>query len=447
MRVMNRMERRAFERAEHREFQKAVAAERFRNPELYWRLMMADAGMGNGLPAMAGGATTATQQNPTKQTNQGAVRFRAATYERTQGPQTSLSVTMTTSAQPQLVTVKGTGYMSRLRIRVRADATGNASSNSVAYVEDAPWTAIANLQLQDSNGQLVNITGFELFLANLMDAKYRNRYLDQANSFVQSSGTGSTAGSFEFWIDVPIILNERDLRGLLGNQDRATEYQLSFTLGASTTVYSTSPSALPTYKVDIYYESYAVPFARNAAGAAQEQLPPTYGLLHYTQSMVSDVVPAPGTLQHYLKQGLGNDIRWLGLVFRQGTTGGTNTPRANANADLTSVNSTANNTAIQVQFGDVTQFNEDFDYRRSKMYERYGFDLPTGVLVYDAIHDFQAGAGNEAGADYWHTANLGTSAYVQVAYQSAFTSSSSNSLTMITDSILYRPPVTQPIVS
>jgi hypothetical protein len=317
----------------------------------------------------------------------------------------------------------------------------------VAYVEDAPWSAIQNLQLQDSNGQLVNITGFELFLANLCDAKYRVRYLDQANSFVQTSGTGSTAGSFEFWIDVPIILNERDLRGLLGNQDRATEYQLSFTLAQSTGIYSTSPTNLPAMTIDIYYESYAVPFAKNAAGAAQEQLPPTYGLLHYTQSAVSDVVPAPGTLQHYLKQGLGNDIRWLALVFRQGTQGGTTTPRATANADMTSVNSTANNTAIQVQFGDVTQFNEDFDFRRSKMYERFGFDLPTGCLVYDAIHDFQSGAGAEAGADYWHTANLGTSAYVQVAYQSAFTSNSANSLTLVTDSLLYRPPVTQPIVS
>lgn len=398
-------------------------------------------------PLMAGGATTATQQNPARQQGGNAVRFRAATYERVQGPQTSLSVTMTAAAQPQLVTIKGTGYMSRLRLRFRADATGNGTGNSVAFTEDAPWNVIQNLQLQDSNGQLVNVTGFELFVSNLCDARYRVRNLDQANSFVQTSGTGSTAGTFEFWIDVPITLNERDLRGLLGNQDRATEYQLSFILAGSATVYSTAPSNLPTVKVDVYYESYAVPFQRNAAGTPQEQLPPTYGLLHYTQSMVSDVVPAPGTLQHYLKQGLGNDIRWIALVFRQGATGGTNTPRAAANTALTSVNAGGNNTPIQVQFGDVTQFNEDFDFRRSKMYERYGFDMPNGVCVYDSIHDFQSGAGAEAGADYWHTANLGTSAYIQVAYNTNYTSNTSNSLTIVTDSLLYRPPVTQPIVS
>lgn len=394
---------------------------------------------------MAATATASTRANPAGDSSNSSVAFRSATYARTQGPQTTVKLAMTTADQQQTVTIKGTGYLSRLRLRVRGDTSGNTAN--VAYTEDAPWSAIRSLQLQDSNGQLINITGYELFIANLCDAMYRDRYNDQSQQFVQKSGAIDAGGTFEFWIDVPITLNLRDLRALLGNQDRATEYQLTLTLAASTAVYSTSPTTLPNYVVDVYYESYAVPFATNAAGQRQDQVPPTYGLLHYTQSAVSDVIPAPGSLQHYLKQGLGNDIRWLALIFRQGTQGGANTPRFSAHTDLTSVNGTANNTAIQVQFGDVTQFNEDFDYRRSIMFERYGFDLPFGVLVYDAMHDFQAGAGNEAGADYWHTANLGTTAYVQVAYQAAYASNSANSLTLVTDSLLWRPPVVQPVVS
>ena len=394
---------------------------------------------------MAGTAAASTRANPAADSSSSSVAFRSATYPRTQGPQTTITQAMTTGDQQVTVTVKGTGYMGRIRLRVRGDTSGNSAN--VAYTEDAPWSAIRSLQLQDSNGQLINITGFELFVANLANAEYRGRYNDQSQQFVQKSGAIGTGGTFEFWIDVPVILNERDLRGLLGNQDRATEYQLTITLAASTAVYSTSPTTLPNYVVDVYYESYAVPFATNAAGQKQDQVPPTYGLLHYTQSAVSDVIPAPGSLQHYLKQGLGNDIRWLALIFRQGTTGGANTPRLNAHNDMTSVNAAANDTAIQVQFGDVTQFNEAFDYRRSIMFQRYGFDFPWGVLVYDAIHDFQAGAGNEAGADYWHTANLGTTAYVQVSYQAAYASNSANSLTLVTDSLLWRPPVIQPVVS
>jgi hypothetical protein len=68
------------------------------------------------------------------------------------------------------------------------------------------------------------------------------------------------------------------------------------------------------------------------------------------------------------------------------------------------------------------------------MFNRYGFDAPAGVLVYDAISDFFTGAGAELGEDYWWTNGL-VNAQFEITYPSGF-GSTNNSLDVITDDLL-----------
>src|SRR6185437_13697909 len=109
-----------------------------------------------------------------------------------------------------------------------------------------------NVTLSDSNGEIVNVSGYNLYLANLIDRKYAARYLDQSAAFVQTSGAGATGGTFEFFVDIPVALDHRTLRGLLGNQDRSVSYTLSVVIADSATVYSVAPTTLPTVNVDVY---------------------------------------------------------------------------------------------------------------------------------------------------------------------------------------------------
>jgi hypothetical protein len=355
----------------------------------------------------------------------GRIPFRRATTRRVSLIDQTVAA-LTTSQQPIEVQIEGSGYMSGVRLDVYATTSGNAAN--VAFTEDAPYSAIASVVLRDVNGELVNLSGYDLYLANLYGG-WLGYQLDSASTdtkiFNKITGSGSTGGSFRFGLLVPTAINDRDLIGIVGNQDRAQKYSLRTDLAASSAIYATAPTTLPNVTIDRYYESYAVPAATNANGAAQEQIPPKFGVLHFLTRSVSPSVPQGGaTVNHYLQR-LGNTIRFMVLVFRSNGT------RANAENNLP--------TRISFKLGDVPIFNETPAYRRRVMYERYGFDAPPGVLVYDALQDFAKLAGYELGEDYWWTNGL-NNAQFEITYPSGF-GGANNSLTIITDDLLVPPGV------
>jgi hypothetical protein len=83
--------------------------------------------------------------------------------------------------------------------------------------------------------------------------------------------------------------------------------------------------------------------------------------------------------------------------------------------------------------GDVPIFSETPDHRRFLMFQRYGFDAPNGVYVYDALTDFIARAGAELGEDYWWTNGL-VNAQFEITYPAGF-GTAANSLDILTDDL------------
>jgi len=66
------------------------------------------------------------------------------------------------------------------------------------------------------------------------------------------TGAGATGGSYRFHLWVPVGLNRRDLRGVLGNQDRAQKYSLRTDIASGTgaaggPLYVTAPTTLGTH--------------------------------------------------------------------------------------------------------------------------------------------------------------------------------------------------------
>jgi hypothetical protein len=372
-------------------------------------------------PSVGAPLNTAPINPPSNRT----IPFRAATTERVAILPSEVNVPMTAQENPIQRTIDGSGYLFGIRLRVIAVTAGNAAAT--AFAEDAPWSALSSVILEDVNAQLANVSGFNLYVANLANRNYGNRFLDQStntNLFQVVNGAGATGGSFTMTIEVPMGTNRRDLRGILGNQDRAQKYLLRTNIAGSAAVYTTAPTTLPNVTIEKYYENYSIPLPQAPNGAAQEVLPPDFGTIHYLTATLSDSAPLGGsTVNHYLRR-IGNTVRWIALIFRS------NGSRASAETNFP--------TNIQVKIGEDVLFNETYNYRKSLMLDRYGFDFPNGVLIYETMHDFDNTAGFEVGDDYWHTQALVNAQFI-ITYPAGF-GSTANSLNIVTDDLQYVEP-------
>jgi hypothetical protein len=381
---------------------------------------------------MAGPAIGAPMQTPPVDAPSGGqvIPFRRATTERVGILPAENAVTVTAAEIPIQRTIEGSGYLFGILLRVVVTTSGNAAT--VAFFEDAPASGLSSVILEDVNAQLVNVQGYDLYLANLIDRQYAVRFQDQStntNLFQLVTGAGGTGGSYATTLRVPVGTNRRDLRGVMGNQDRAQKYFLrtniaSHAVGATGPVYTTAPTTPGTMTIEKYYENYSVPNAKSPTDSPQEQIPPDFGTIHYLTSTLADAIPLGGSqVNHYLRR-IGNTIRWVAVVLRSNST------RANAETNFP--------TNLQFKVGEDTLFNESWNYRKALMYERFGFDLPNGVIVYDALHDFAAAAGFEIGDDYYHTQAL-VNAQLIATYPAAF-GSTANSLKFVTDDLQYVTP-------
>lgn len=364
----------------------------------------------------------------------------ALPWRRAVGPvRTKVSVqdTGTVAASQTAVTdvLPGTGYMVWLDqvMTIAVAGTGNASGTTVALAEDAPWNAFASNVLDDGAAPFVNVPGFDLRMVNLYGGFGLQNTVASADTNVYNAlvtGTGTAAGTGNFVLRMPFAINDRDLIGVLGNQDRQTKYNLRSDVAASGTIYSTAPSVLPTYTISRTYGYVPVPGALSADRRPQEVVPPHYGVIHYINSVQSDAAPSPSsTVNHYLHN-LNNALRLIILVFRAGT--GT-TPRALAELNMP--------TKITFYAGSDPVFSESAQERRIIMYHRYNIDVTTannnkGVLVYDAIRDFAQFPGFELGDEYIYLGDL-SEAQFEITYPSGFTAG--GSLRFITSTLAIPP--------
>lgn len=377
--------------------------------------------------AIGGPITQVQENNPGR-----AIPFRRATTFRIAQLQSSAQV-MTAGTQQVDVVIEGSGYVYGIDLHIFQTTAGNAAGT--AFFEDGPWSAVDTLVFRDVNGELVNLTGYHARLLNLYagyikfkEAPVRAETaptVDTANIFNQVTGAGATGGSYRFHLWVPVGLNKRDLRGILGNQDRAQKYSLrtdvaSGSASASGPLYTTAPTTLGTHNIERFYYNYAVPSKANASGAQQSQYPDDFGILHYSTQGINPTAPqGSATVPHFLSR-LGNTVRLLVLELKSNGTRAT----AETNQPL----------RIQLNVGDTPIFVETPATRRTEMFKRYGWDAPNGVFVYDFMTDIVSIAGDELGVDYLYTNGL-VNAQFQITYPAGF-GSTNNTLTVLTDDLV-----------
>lgn len=349
------------------------------------------------------------------------VPFRRASTGRTSQLATTGPIAMTAAQQLVEVPLDGSGFVYAIEYDVLCVTAANVAA--VAFNEDAPYNAIASYVYNDVTGETHNLDGYSLRLAGLYGGWLP---VDDAvsldpNIFAMVPGAVANGGSFHYQTILPIGLNERDLIGILGNEDRAQRYFMRSDIAGSAVVYGVAPTALGAVTIQRSYRSYTVPSPTNSLGHRQETLPPKFGVIHSITRAVSPSLPnGPATVQHQLPR-LGNTIRNLICVFRSAGT------RLAAEA--------AAPTRVALYIGDVPLFIDTWAAIRQRMYEAYGFDAPNGVIVYSFLRDFiSPRAGAELFEDYLWTQKV-TQAYLEVTYPAAFGAAATNSLTFITDDL------------
>lgn len=409
---------------------------------------------------MASGAPTVQMQTASVNApQQQRVAFRAATMERID-ILAAESVTLSASLQPIQRVVEGAGYIYAVLLDVNATGATSTAASVAVYAEDAPFNILDTTSIADANGELWNLGGFEAWLANISTREDNDPDptalapgaampaagaggVGTSNSqdtnvvlnvgAVGSASTGTAAGgNFRFPLRIKIATNRRDLTGLLGNQDRSQKYQLRTDVAASSVVFSTAPSSLPALAINKFYEEYSVPLPTAPDGTPQEVFPASFGtLLFHTRQTAAAAPTNGGQISHFLQR-IGNTIHWLGLIFRSATASSSSPTRGNADQNPP--------TAISLKLGEDVVFRETWTYRRMLMFERLGYDLPRGYLLYDWIHDFGPFAGLELGDDLIHSEALVNAQFLVTYPTTANTWQPGSSLKFITRDDIYNQP-------
>lgn len=288
------------------------------------------------------------------------------------------------------------GYVRSLFILVQA--TGGAGT-SVTASEDGPVCALKNIALTEPNGAQLSAfnTGYGAFLANKWGG-YRHTTGNDFRSSPTFSNVAGATGNFQYALRVPVELNLRDGLGSLPNQNAAATFKLRLTLAASTQVYGTVPTTLPSVRVRVFLEAWDQPEQGNA-GATNQITPPA---MNTTQFWSEQTFNLNGGAQNVRLTRVGNYIRNLIFVLRRAGTS-----RANGHLDLPDPTTVY----LDTRPLDIIERNNWLH----QMFERTGFGqalgatvpaldspggLDAGVFVYDFCHEFDGSIGHE-NRDLW----------------------------------------------
>lgn len=300
------------------------------------------------------------------------------------------------------------GYLRNIVLKV--DATGGAGGNAVAQ-PDAPWSCLDSIEIDDTNGQPFYgpVSGYDAYLIH----KWLSARPTAPQTYAAYSAP-SVNGNFAFLLRLPIEINPRTALGSLANMNSQATYKVKVRLAASTSVFSTVPTTLPSVRVRAWAEEWTEPLSTDPTGQAQATEPPSLGTTQ--EFTTTDITVNAGKGTPRLTR-MGNTIRGWIFVTRD----------PNSAQRI----STAWPTDIDLMWDGRLLKHINLDLLNAYMIERYpeGYTLDTGVYVVDFAHDFDGRVGAELADGYLPT-STGSRIEVQGTYGAACT------LHVITDDVL-----------
>lgn len=337
---------------------------------------------------IAGGAMTAAalERQPAQGAQapqQPAVPFVRGSHEFSEGPFDDRSVTPGAAAVAQgPVDVPARGWATSVLIQV--DATAGVLGAGVLG-EDWPFSVFDQLAFTRPNGDpyFGPMNGFSAFLANLYGA-----YVFESDPRANPDFLGGINARFLFRI--PLEATHHDGYAALINQDQAASYKVSWTVPASTTLFTTAPTTIPAIRFRLWMEGWAQPPTADLRGRPIQQSPPGTPTAQFWSEQTFNVVAGLNTIR---LTDVGNLIRTLVFVFRDDTA-----TRIRRDDELP-----ADSIRFTYDARDVE--NKSLRGWREAMFDHFGFAAPAGVVVYDKTHDGEGHSGNEARNQYLPTSD------------------------------------------
>jgi hypothetical protein len=311
--------------------------------------------------------------------------------------------TITLSANQQTVgpvDIASYGYARALLVDMQVATTGNTAT--VALAEDAPWSTIAEVVIQDVNGAPIYgpIAGYSAYLTHKYGG-YRGQQDPKLipNYVAYTTGAGATAPSGRFFLRLPLEINGRDGMGSLANMNASQAYKIRFTINNLATIFSTPPNGgSTTLRIRLSLEAWSQPDPTDPMGQAQATVPPANQTTQFWSRFLPNVNAGQNVVKHTR---VGNYLRNIVYINRRAGTS-----RANGETDLA-------NLTLQWYLDSRLLANREIEFIRWAMMEQFqfistaaeaagGFDNGVFVLP-DTIADFDGVAGYEMRNQYLPT--------------------------------------------
>lgn len=209
------------------------------------------------------------------------------------------------------------GYVSGCYINVVATVPSDNSA-AVAYTEDGPWNALLNVQFSDvSNRPIIGpMSGWELKECIKYGGYTQSADPADSQTFSAVTGTGATGGNFSFTLHLPIEFVHRNAMGSLTNLSNAAVFRLDFTLNGGTSIYSTSPTALPTVRIRLQQHGWMESAGRDPFGNPAAPTPPAVDTVQYWERQTYTLSAAAQNFRFTPFEG---HVRNVIFVLRGGT--------------------------------------------------------------------------------------------------------------------------------
>lgn len=287
------------------------------------------------------------------------------------------------------------GFLRGIIVKVTATG-GNGGTTPAAYKEDAPFSWIQQIQVQDVNSVniIAIVTGYDLYLIY----KYGGYMLAADAKAGEEYTQGGTGGNSLFVLYVPLEVRNRDALGALPNKSSNTAYKFQIIVAQTADVFSTAPVPnIPTnVRIDLALDAWWEPQPKDLAGRDQASDPPSPDSVQYWNK---------ANFTHAASEAITDQVKRLGYMYRNliGTCRTTAPARSTANFPnpLTIIYEGQAMTVPDRQLWRHLM-GAYFNYRAAT--DAAG-GLDTGVMVFPFNRDFALTPGAEVGNGYLPTAS------------------------------------------
>ena len=210
-------------------------------------------------------------------------------------------------------TLEPTGWLRGLWFQFDMTVTGQAT-NSVTYSKDNPFSVVQKFTFKDTGNREVfgPLGGYDWMTIDKFGGYHTIGDPRADQTFVATTGTGSTAGTFTFCLYMPLELVNRDSLGTTENKSDNSAWKAELFMDSQANTYNQVPSVMGSLRVRITEDGYTEPEMAAPSGRPFSSTPPLPGTLQYWVS--ENAILPSGAAPYNLVNGISYPIR--NLIFK-----------------------------------------------------------------------------------------------------------------------------------